>query len=411
MSRKFYPALRGRIGNWDYFSCLMSMDDVVRRVNYAKEIRESKKLSEFIQRYLTPKRAERIAEYLCTDESRFFNSLVVGVYEGDPNWHEFTSIRPKSSLVDLNRLEGNTRSAVGYLSFTGDERLFALDGQHRLSGMRGAVERKKALRNELISLIFVAHKDTKAGRQRSRHLFSVLNKNAIPISKGERIALDESDVMAITVRRLIEESKLFNDKRIIFRPTDNILESDAEGITTIGNLYEVLTTLFPILYGKSRVDLKNSRPSDDVLDEYYKFALDFFVGLRRNFGEFNSYFETDSPADLVSANRNRDGGHVLFRPVGLRIMAEVVKHLASEHSIAKSIQVAARLPVELNQEPYLNTIWKSVSRKMEPGNRVVTRDVLLYMLGEKSGTNALRRKYAKALEVEEDGCQLPDRLS
>ncbi len=411
MDRQYYPALRGRFGDWDYYSCLMPLRDVVSRIGFAKDIRESEKLSEYIQRFLKLKRANLVADYLRSDESRFFNSLVVATYEGEPNWHEFTNVGSKSSLIDLSDLAKGTRSAIGYLSLTGDEVMFALDGQHRLSGMQVALASEKKLGDELVSIILVGHKDTVAGRIRSRHLFSVLNKNAVTISKGERIALDESDVMAITVRKLIEESKVLSEDRIIFRSTDALKETDFRGLTTIGNLYEVLSTLFPKVVERSEINvLKNRRPSDDVLKSYYEAALDYLHLLRNNYPPLNEYFESKSPEKIVSRYRNQDGGHILFRPVGLRIITEVVVNLMGSEELSSAVKIAAKLPSDLSEEPFRDSVWKTVSRTMRPGNRAIARDILLYMLGRKSATDALLRRYAKAIEVEPKDCTLPDPL-
>lgn len=76
------PALRGVMGDWVYYSCLMSMDDVSDRISYANEIHSNKHLSDMIQRQLTRGRSEQIARYLENQKERFFNSLVVATYGG-----------------------------------------------------------------------------------------------------------------------------------------------------------------------------------------------------------------------------------------------------------------------------------------------------------------------------------------
>ena len=92
--RRYYPALRGIFGDWVYYCCLMSMKDVVARLSYAEDIRKSKGLSDMIQRHLKQGRGREIAAYLIREEQRFFNSLVVAIYGGDPAWHAFSDFRP-----------------------------------------------------------------------------------------------------------------------------------------------------------------------------------------------------------------------------------------------------------------------------------------------------------------------------
>lgn len=97
--REYFPALRGRVGDWAFYSVLMTLNQIASKVNYAKEIHSSAKLSDLIQRELDDKsRAGEIGNYLLTNEDRFFNSLVVAVYDGDPEWHAAQASKIKSSL-------------------------------------------------------------------------------------------------------------------------------------------------------------------------------------------------------------------------------------------------------------------------------------------------------------------------
>jgi DNA sulfur modification protein DndB len=71
--------------------------------------------------------------------------------------------------------------------------MFAIDGQHRLAGMKEAVVSQPALGADEVSLVLVAHQTSKSGLERTRRLFTTLNKTARPVGKGEIIALDEND--------------------------------------------------------------------------------------------------------------------------------------------------------------------------------------------------------------------------
>jgi DNA sulfur modification protein DndB len=194
MSRHFLPALRGRFGDWAYYSCLMSLRDLSERVTFAEEIHKSKGLSQLIQRQLKSGRSRDIAKYLKTNTERFFNSLVVAVYGGDPAWHQLDEIRPqKKSELDIAAVSEDAIASIGFLSFTGEEQLFALDGQHRLAGIQLAVKSDATLGEDEVSVIFVSHQNTEKGLRRTRRLFTTLNKTAKAVSKGEIIALDESD--------------------------------------------------------------------------------------------------------------------------------------------------------------------------------------------------------------------------
>lgn len=77
------PTLRGRMGDWIYYVTILKFEDVAERVSMAFEIHKSRKLSEWIQRQLT-NRTSDITAYLESQEQRFFNSLILGIYGGSP---------------------------------------------------------------------------------------------------------------------------------------------------------------------------------------------------------------------------------------------------------------------------------------------------------------------------------------
>lgn len=378
------PALRGIMGDWVYYSCLMNMEEIAKRIHYADEIHENKKLSDMIQRSLKAVRSEQISQYIRTQDERFFNSLVVATYGGQPNWSAIDSLRSKDRADFVGKLSEETVSSVGFLSLNGSEKLFALDGQHRLSGI------KKALKDGLaqdpsddVSVIFVAHKTTPKGLERTRRLFTTLNKTAKPVSKGDIIALDEDDVMAICVRRLIEETKLFSGDRIAFVQTNNLPATNVKSLTTIGNLYDVLTALFSKVetdLKKDKQDLQRARPTDERLDEYFKLSKQFFQLLGKQFDALAEFFAANGTEAVVKKYRGSHGGDALFRPIGLAIFTEIIAKLSKQHSFKKSIELVGKLPTKLTDAPFEGLMWNSASQRIDNTNRVTLREVLLYML-------------------------------
>lgn len=251
------PSLRGQIGDWIYYSGVLSMREVAARVSFADEIHTNTDLSSLIQRALSGARAAKIAKYLVTENERFFNSLVVAVYGDKPQWAELGEIRPSRGVtLEALGLKDQESFPLGFLRFSGREKMFAVDGQHRLAGMRelarvaakGSKVAEERL-DEVVSLLFVAHQATNAGRIRSRRLFTTLNKTAIPVNKYETIALDENDAMAIVCRRLIEDHREFTKPRIAVKSAPNIVvQQDTSSLTTIVNLYDVLGSVLRVCW-------------------------------------------------------------------------------------------------------------------------------------------------------------------
>lgn len=380
------PALRGVMGNWVFYSCLMPLDEISARVNYAEEIHNNKNLSDMIQRSLRKIRSEQIAKYIETQDERFFNSLVIATYGGNPNWLAVDRLDSEQHPELSKRLEDDTINSVGFLTLDGTEKLFAIDGQHRLSGM------KKALKGGLeqdpyddLSVIFVSHKDTAKGLQRTRRLFTTLNKTAKPVSKGGIIALDEDDVMAICVRRLIEETKLFSGERIAFVASNNMPPSNLKSLTTIGNLYDVLTLLFTKVktdLKESKENLQRARPDDETLDRYFKLAQTYFKLLGRQVKPLAEFFAADEPAEVVRKYRGSHGGDALFRPIGLVVFTEVVVRLSQSRSLESAVKLSAKLPTSLTEVPFEGLMWSSASERIDNSNKLTLRETLLYMVGE-----------------------------
>lgn len=404
------PALRGIMGDWVFYSCLMDIVEISERVRYAEEIHKNKMLSDMIQRQLNTGRSEQIEQYLRTQPERFFNSLVVATYGGQPNWHALSDIRGKSRKSDLKELDDDTIASIGFLTLRGDEALFALDGQHRLAGIKklvkGGIDQDP---HDEISVIFVAHKETARGLERTRRLFTTLNKTARPVSKGDIIALDEDDAMAICVRSLIERTRLFSGNRIAFVASNNMPVSNNTSLTTIGNLYDILTILFTASefeLKEKKAELQRVRPLDENLDAYFKYAKSYFALLKNHFEELEEFFEVNYTTEIVAKYRGGHGGNALFRPVGLEIFTRIIATLTKDMSLTQAVKRAALLPRELTEEPFAELMWDTSASRMVNSNKVTLRETLLYMLDRsKLSKVKLLDKYRKA--AGDDEAELP----
>ncbi|PHS73531.1 MAG: hypothetical protein COB22_02225 [Cycloclasticus sp.] len=212
------PALRGHIGCWSFYSALITWETAVNYIKTAEEIVRNKQLSKMIQRQIKSAREKEVANYILTQDERFFGSLVAAVYKGNPKWHQLGGFQEKLYKLGIPAAE-NSNEAFGYLELSGEERIFALDGQHRLVGMRKALAEKPELSEENITVIFVGHEDNETGLKTTRRLFTTLNKKAVPVKKGEIIALDEDDVVAILTRRMVETKDEYSSERIAYVAT------------------------------------------------------------------------------------------------------------------------------------------------------------------------------------------------
>ena len=390
------------MGNRAYYSCLMNLREIASRVNYAKEIHSNQSLSDMIQRALEDKRSKEIAAYLRDRSDRFFNSLVVAVYDGEPLWHSLSHVKSRYIEQDHLELGEGTIESVGFLTLRGDEKLFALDGQHRLAGIKRAIDDRMLSSDDEVSVIFLGHKNTSDGLEETRRLFTTLNKTARPVAKNAVIALDEDDVMAICVRRLIEGSKFFCGDNAAFIGSNNMPPSNRKSLTTIGNLYDVLGVLFSRAktdMRRTKARLKKERPSDADLSKYEGLATRFFEAMEAHMTELGEYFGSDEKESVVAKYRGGHGGSVLFRPIGMEIFTEVIARLTDGMALEDAVYRGSLLPRELSGVPYADLMWDGTRRTVSSTHKVLIRDLLLHMAG--ASTVNLKDRYRRTTGAED----------
>jgi DNA sulfur modification protein DndB len=387
----------------------MTISEISRRVDYAQDIHTDEQLSRLIQRQLEGKRAVAIAQYLANTNERFFNSLVLATYEGRPEWLEIRHVEPHTDRAEAASLPEDVLETLGFLSLAGSERIFAVDGQHRLAGIKRAIKDGVAFAGERLPVIFVAHVEKE--RERTRRLFTTLNKSAKAVKKSDIIALDEDDTMAITARRMVEDHKWFASPKILVDASDAMPKTNTVALTTLGNLYDILKIIFRHASGKANdTGLRFYRPSDTKLDEYYDLAIAYFEALAKAFPDLAKFFKSRDPTSITPQYRGQFGGHVLFRPAGLKAFTAVVVAFAKHHhtTIPAAVHVLRKMPINLGERPYVNVLWDPERTKMIPPGKKLATDLMAHVAGLPGGDKAkLRAAYALAHGVPASQIRLP----
>ncbi len=405
------PALRAKMGDWTYYIASMTLADLAERVTTASALHQSKRLEELIQRSLSP-RAGDIAEYLRSQPQRLFGTLVIAVYGGEPEWLEIKigeGVRPWHEGDE--RLDG----AIGLLRLSGSERLFALDGQHRLVGTVQALEDDPSLGTEEVAVIFVGHSQSEAGLERTRRLFSTLNRYAKPVSKRDIIALDEDDAVAIVTRRLVDSHLLFRDRAATGK-TKAVPVGDRVSFTSIVALYDCVEMVLKT--SPQWVDgHKKLRPKDAVLDAFASHCAEYWDAMMEENAVVREYTEVPKDADPARTFRGRHGGHLLFRPIGLLAHTRVATWLCTkegEHT-RTAIRRLTLVPMELAEPPWLGLLWDSENQRMitsKEAQRVATR-IIYHSVGgtlshiAKTTEIELRRELAGLLNKDPKEVRLP----
>ena len=386
-----YPALRSRMGTWDYYVVKMSASELSQNVRYASEVHDDRTLDKAIQRVLDESRVKKdIVEYLKRQPNRFFSSIVVAALEGNPKFHAVeVTADPRFTLF-----HGDSRlnESFGVLQFDGTQKYYALDGQHRLSAVKTLLDRNnpssdgapRDFENDEFSVIIVVPSEEDSNEtfmQKYRRLFSNLNRYAKPMDQATNIIMDEDDTFAILTRRLITENTFFQSDarrqiesyRIKTTKGKNLKTGDPY-FTSIETLYEMnielLSSSKKISIGWAQGNeegpdlktFKKFRPSEEYIDSLYDELLTYWDGL---FDELPVLW--DDPLKMrfheITDRTNKNGtDHLLFWPIGQQMLAEIARELLNrrlqdtENPTRETVKYAlkglSKLEWQLHQAPW-----------------------------------------------------------
>jgi DNA sulfur modification protein DndB len=239
-----------------------------------------------------------------------------------------------------------------------------------------------------VCVIFVAgvtsqhQDDDPGGYERTRRPFTTLNRYAKPVSKRDIIALDEDNVMAILTRQFVEDHALFHDKVSTGR-TRSISVTDKA----------------------SWRRFKAIRPPDEVIATFYKRAAEFWNMMMEHFPPLQELKNSKPTEEIAGKYRHMQGGHLLFRPIGLLIIVQVLRYLMeSGMQLAEAIRVVSQVPMEVSAPPWIGLMWDTVNKRMitTQENRKVAERLLFYSVGGdfrrlRANSHGLRQEHAGIL--------------
>ena len=408
---KTFPTLHARMGDWRYYITTLPFYEVARRVRLATELINPPNMNEWIQRRVIPKRAGQIADYLLNQEQHFFSSIVVGVYLGEPTWYEIEV--EENSIFGTPGLDPRFKYSLGILELDGSEKLYAIDGQHRVAGIREALDRLNIqeefekhdrLANETLSILFVASDiDHPGGLERVRRLFTTLNKSAVRVSEPEIIALDEDDAAAIVTRRLVTEYDGLNRTTsadgknsiglIQLGTRHEIPPTNQYSVTTIVTLYRMIKKIFQNDLKLLASKYEGNRADDEDLNNLYQEIVHVWELLSQNDSAIHNVLGSDPLEKLAAKYRRAKGGHILFRPVGLQSFSGALGVLRMRSiDMERAVKSLCSLPMEISEVPWNHVVWNPNTNRMVTSNKPLTEALFLHMVGEKPRSRAYESK-------------------
>ncbi|MBM61415.1 MAG: DNA sulfur modification protein DndB [Acidobacteria bacterium] len=370
-NKTLIPAFKAQVGDWNYYICHMSYGQVAREVNFAHELAGNTELNQLIQRGLSD-RTKDITEYLINSQHRFLGALIVAAWGGEPL---YTPVE----ITDSDSLTEGLDKGFGVLTFDGNQQYFALDGQHRLKAIKEAVLKNQDLLTEDICVIMVSHFDTEEGRQRTRRLFTNINRNAKVTSGAENIVLDEDDGIAILTRRLIQEHDFLKEEgrvRVILGQDSegklkiagkSIPKSDKSAITSILTLYNILRNL--AFDQPKEIRNEKARPNNDLLDASYEVLSSRIDDLLESSGSIkDKLLKCDSARDVRAPKDNEGIGHPFMRPIVQEALTKAISQCIQQELIdwSGAMTKIAKLDWKLSSAPW-TAIWSAEGNKILSG--------------------------------------------
>src|SRR5574344_1120217 len=412
------PAIRGYMGSMIYYTATFTFKQIAERVNpIDEELYTSSSLRDQIQRSLT-KNYVSIKKYILTQKEHFFNALVLAIYDGEPTWNE----------LELD-FKGIDYYSMGFLRLNGEEKIFPVDGQHRVEGIREAIKENPELEDETITVIFIGHHNDKDGKEKTRRIFSTLNRYAKPVKPGDIIALDEDDTVAIVTRNLLETYPLFiNDNvKADLKGSKALSDNDTKSFTSLLTLYDTNRVIYTYyksnnngqgkLYNSKKIsDFLKFRPKQKELDDFENYLQRFWDLFCNIFPGMEDYLNAST--DQAAANRFRnknDGGLLYFRPVALPKLVKAIFEtcLRTGISIESCMQGYANIEMVISNNPWTGILWNTRKQTMITSNKSVISSMLMFIYDENIFTSKeldkFKKSYAKALEVPID--QIEEKLA
>lgn len=297
------------------------------------------------------------------------------------NWDsKHRALKSATEFTPLD-LEGR----IGLLKLDG-ALIYALDGQHRVIGIRGiqevrndgrlvlksksgeptktvltrdeflkrfrlSLEELQALLNETMIVEYIpaviAGETRDEASRRIRNTFVSINSYAKRTDKGENILLDETDGYAIIARKAGIYHPLFNargkNNRVNWKNT-SIPKTRTSWYTTLQTIREMAENYLPAVdkerareWGTFSRDQMPIRPTDDEIEgaktQFFEFLdhvyqLPVFQQLERGEGdEDKRSAEVERWREFPSKKSPTNKGHLLLRPIGQAILASAVARL------------------------------------------------------------------------------------
>lgn len=386
-------AMKAKFGSTTYYILSMKAKELEKTVTIPKDWEGWKDLSveERYQREINFARVKRqIAPYLARDDDRFFGAIIVAADNFD---HE-NAFEPLSDVVTrpLANLYRTVASCMGFLTFQGGEVLVPLDGQHRLKAIKFAIEGKDEFEREIpgikpcsklaqedVTVILVPH-----DIQKSRKIFTHVNRYAKPTTTGQNIITDDDDVCAVITRRIAND---IIGGRLAKYTSNTLREKDPE-FTTLSIIYNSNKDIIERTFSM-RLDT-TQLPSSQNQELYERKCIEVWQTLVEHIDTFaDALTDVEESGDQKRREVRRNS--LLGKPVGQECLVRAFvtltgppMNLSAREACRRLNKLPWSIQEEKNRQVWEQILWTGGREKgrVLTKNRILAVAMIEYMAGK-----------------------------
>jgi DNA sulfur modification protein DndB len=403
------PAIKGKIGNTEYFETTMRVRDLVQAVRRASELDDWANFSieERMQRELDDKRVrEQIVPYLTRNEDRFFGSIIVLVYKGEVIFETIADMKisvPGAYKANAHR--------IGFVTIDGGS-LIVLDGQHRVAALKSIYEPKqdgivlgpyvKEIADDEVCVIFLQHENP----VKTRRIFNTVNRYAKQTSRGDNIITSEDDGYAIVTRRLLRDDEPLGNREVNGKPFEvvnwksNTLTTRSKQLTTISAVYETAQLILTNSFYEPQ-----TRPDEARLDEGAERVGQVWKAILTGLKPYQEALL--NPEDIPAMRDEHAPSALLFKPAAQIALVRGVLMAChdSRMGLAEAVGRANKIDWRM-QAPLWESVLIKASGAIDAGSESRTRaaNVICWMIAAdvmtKEEREAVRRNYNQAFGID-----------
>jgi hypothetical protein len=385
-------------------------------------------------------RQEDLARYLIQDPRHQFPPLLLVItapWADDPTapqWDQHGRAKESTYRIESFGLHQD----VALLIMTDEYQLYALDGQHRVLGIKGALDlihtgtlqpktregkaRGSAveladwipadrLREEVLALpgeaigvqvipAVIKGETHEEAKSRIASVFVHVNQTVAPLKEGELNQIDQNNPFAIIARTIATEHPLLKHQRgrndrVQF--ANNTITLRSTVLTTLPTLKQMARLFLQGCerlshwnFGASRRRTVTQRPPDAEIE----FATDAVFALWNAIAGLPSMVQLDRGRTTYEFRwflEQGGDGHMLFRPVGQQVLAHAVGRLVYRSAHPMTLEsifeklakydAAGGFRIDDPAQPWYGILYEPGSGKISVAGQDLAVEILRYMLG------------------------------